>query len=93
MVHEFLPETDMKLTRYLKPNIYIYIYIYIYINKNLPRIARQHCPCSTNGQGQETFTNKPATMTQRAQTTIPPNQQKALVIIIISHTSMLHNWP
>ena len=57
----------------------MYMCIYIYTNLSVNTIVRLPHPRSGDSQGQETFlhpllTSKPPTMTQSAQTTIPPYQ-------------------
>ena len=61
--------------------IYIFIFIYTYINTNLPRNAIVRLPLLgveiarvRKRLQQPLLTRKPATMTQSAQTTIPPYQ-------------------
>ena len=57
--------------------IYIYIYVYIYICTHLPVNVTVRLPHPRSGDSQHPLLkSKPATMTQSAQTTIPPYQPK-----------------
>ena len=67
------------LNSFFRLKIYIYVYIYIFIYLPVTAIVRLPHSWSGDSQGQETFstlcwTSKLATMTQSAQTTIPPYQ-------------------